>query len=181
MSYLEPLPLDEIEDVDLRRLIARCDELGVPDARFGQILAHKPAQAKAALGAIVHSHFEGNVDHRLKEIIRIQLARLAKDAYFASLRSKKALAAGLTEDMIEAGCGDYEDSPLFGDAWKCALAFAEQMVLDAAKVDAAFYDEMKRHFSEAEIMEIGAFIAIHFGVAKATRPLDLGPAARPGR
>jgi hypothetical protein len=55
------------------------------------------------------------------------------------------------------------------------------MVLDAAKVDAAFYDEMKRHFSEAEIMEIGAFIAIHFGVAKATRPLNLGPAACPGR
>ena len=177
MSFIPPVPIDQIEDRALRDMIARCDELGVPDARFGQILAHKPAQAKAALGAILHSHYEGDVDHRLKEVIRIQLARFAEDQYFASLRSNQAIAAGLTEEIIEAGCGDYDDSPLFSDAEKCALGFAEQMFLDASKVDASFYDEMTRHFSEAEIMELGAFIAIHFGVIKATKPLNLGAVA----
>jgi alkylhydroperoxidase family enzyme len=176
MAYIQPVPMDRIEDAELRDLIARCDEAGVPDARFARILAHKPEQAKAALAVILHSHQQGNVDHRLKEIIRIQLARFAEDEYFASLRSKRALAEGLTEEMIEAGCGDYEDSPLFSDAEKCALRFADQMFLDASKVDKAFYDEMKEHYSEAEIMEIGSFIAIHYGVIKATRPLDLGPA-----
>jgi alkylhydroperoxidase family enzyme len=176
MSYIQPIPMDRIEDAELRALIERCDAAGVPDARFGQILAHKPRQAKAALEVILHSHFEGNVDHKLKEIIRIQLARFAEDDYFASLRSKKALAEGLTEEMIDAGCEDYEDSPLFSEAEKCALRFAEQMFLDASKVDNAFYDEMKEHYSEAEIMEIGSFIAIHYGVIKATRPLNLGPA-----
>jgi alkylhydroperoxidase family enzyme len=174
MSFIPPLPMEKIEDAELREMIARCDELGVPDARFGRILAHKPAQAKAALGAILHSHYEGNVDHKLKEVMRVQLARFAEDDYFASLRSKKAMAAGLTEEVIEAGCGDYDDSPLFSDAEKCALRFAEQMFLDASKVDAAFYDEMKRHFTEAQIMEIGTFIAVHFGVIKATKPLNLG-------
>jgi len=174
MSYIQPIPMDRIEDAELRDLIARCDAAGVPDARFGQILAHKPAQAKAALEVILYSHQEGNVDHKLKEIIRIQLARFAEDEYFASLRSKKAMAAGLNEEMIEAGCGDYDDSPLFTEAEKCALRFAEQMFLDSSKVDAAFYDEMKKHYSEAEIMEIGSFIAIHYGVIKATRPLNLG-------
>ena len=175
MSLIPPLPMDQIDDPELKALIARCDKLGVPDARFCQILAHKPAQAKTSLGAMLHSHYEGNVDHCLKEVIRIQLARFAEDDYFASLRSKKALEAGLTEEKIEAGCGDYDDSPLFSEAEKCALAFAEQMFLDASKVDAAFYGEMKQHFSEAEVMEIGAFIAIHFGIIKATKPLALGP------
>lgn len=177
MSFILPVPLDEIEDEELRELIARGDRLGVPDARFGQILAHKPAQAKAALGAILHSHYEGGVDHKLKEVIRIQLARFAEDEYFASLRSRKAMAGGLTEEIIEAGCGDYDDSPLFSEAEKCALDFAEQMFLDASKVDGAFYDEMKQHFSEAQIMEIGTFIAIHFGAIKATKPLNLGAVA----
>lgn len=166
--------MDEIKDRELRELITRCDELGVPDARFGQILAHKPAQAKAALGAILHSHYEGGVDHKLKEIIRIQLARFAEDEYFASLRSRKALALGLTEEMIDVGCGDYDSSPLFTAAEQCALAFSEQMFLDASKVNTAFYDEMKQYFSEAQIMEIGAFIAIHFGVIKAIKPFKLG-------
>ncbi len=174
MSFIPPVPIDKIEDAELRDMITRCDELGVPGARFAQILAHKPGQAKAALGAILHSHYQGGVDHKLKEVLRIQLARFAEDDYFASLRSKQAMAAGLTEEMIEAGCGDYEDSPLFSDAEKCALRFTEQMFLDASKVDAAFYDEMKQYFSEAQIMEIGTFIAIHFGVIKATKPLNLG-------
>lgn len=177
MSFIQPVPMDRIADAELRALIEKCDAAGVPDARFGQILAHKPEQAKAALEVILYSHQQGSVDHRLKEIIRIQLARFAEDEYFASLRSKKALAEGLTEAMIEAGCGDYEDSSLFSEAEKCALRFAEQMFLDASKVDKAFYDEMKGHYSEAEIMEIGSFIAIHYGVIKATRPLALGAAA----
>ncbi len=174
MALIPPVPMDKIEDADLRAIIARSEELGVPGALFGQILAHRPGQAKAAMGAILHAHYEGNVDHKLKEVLRIQLARFAEDDYFASLRSKQALAAGLTEEMIEAGCGNYEDFPLFSEAEKCALRFTEQMFLDASKVDSAFYDEMKLHFTEAQIMEIGTFIAIHFGAIKAIKPLKLG-------
>lgn len=174
MAFIQPVPIDQIDDAELRDLIAKCDKLGVPDAQFGQILAHKPEQAKSSLAVILHCHFEGDVDHKLKEVIRIQLARFAEDEYFASLRSRPAIADGLTEEMIEAGCDDYDDSPLFSEAEKCALRFAEQMFLDASKVDAAFYDEMREHFTEAQIMEIGTFIAIHFGVIKATRPLNLG-------
>jgi alkylhydroperoxidase family enzyme len=114
--------------------------------------------------ALLMSHADGAVDHRLKEIIRIQLARFAQDPYFSALRSRKALAAGLTEEAIEAGCGDYEESPLFTEAEKCALRYADQMYLDPHKVDAAFYNELKKHYTEAQIMELGAFIAFHYGM-----------------
>lgn len=174
MSFIPPVPADQIDDPELLELIARCEELGVPDERFVRILAHKPAQAKSSLGAMLHSHYEGSVDHKLKEIIRIFLARFVEDDYFASLRSKKALAEGLTEEMVEAACGDYEDSELFSEAEKWALRFSEQMFLDASKVDAAFYGEMKQHYTEAQIMELGTFLAVHFGIMKATKPLRLG-------
>ena len=115
--------------------------------------------------------------HRLKEIIRVQLARFAGDAYFASLRSRWAKAAGLSEDEIEAACGEYEDAACFTEAEKCALRYADQMYLDAGKVDAAFYAELKRHFTEAQIMEIGAFIAFHYGMQMFMRSLA-APAPR---
>jgi hypothetical protein len=38
------------------------------------------------------------------------------------------------------------------------------MLLDANQVDKAFYDEMKKHWSEAQIMELSAFIAFHYGM-----------------
>ena len=94
--------------------------------------------------ALLMSHAQGNVDHKLKEIMRILLARFASDKYFASLRSSKARAMGLTETRIDEGCFAYEDdSKGFSEAEKCALRYADLMFLDANQIDKAFYDEMK--------------------------------------
>jgi alkylhydroperoxidase family enzyme len=170
-THVAPLALGEITDPELRELIDRCSELGVPDTLFPRILARVPHYAKALLRAMLHSHAEGNVDHRLKEVMRVQLARFAGDPYFANLRSKKARAAGLDEATIDAGSGDYDDDPRFTEAEKIALRYSDQMYLDPGKVDRAFYDEMKRHFSEAQIMELGAFIALHYGMQVFMRTL----------
>ncbi len=58
------------------------------------------------LRALLMSHAQGNVDHKLKEIIRILLARFANDKYFARLRSTRARDMGLTEKRIDEGCFD---------------------------------------------------------------------------
>jgi hypothetical protein len=169
---VEPLPLAEIDDPELRDLIARAEELGVPGSAFARIVARSPVHAKPFLRAMMMSHTEGNVDHKLKEVIRILLARFAEDPYFERLRSVKARAEGLTEEVIDAGAGDYEESAFFGEAEKCALRYADQMYLDASKVDAEFYAELKTHFSEAEIMELGAFIALQYGMQMFMRTLE---------
>ena len=109
--------------------------------------------------------------------MRIQIARFAEDPYFSALRSKKAMAAGLTEEIIDAGCEDYEESELFTEAEKVALRYAEQMFLDVSKVDKFFYDEMHKHYSDAEIMEIGAFIALFHGIHMVMRTFDARPLA----
>ncbi|MGH8648942.1 MAG: hypothetical protein ACREUP_06505, partial [Burkholderiales bacterium] len=70
MPHVQPLKPDEIRDPQLLELIRRGEALGVPDALFPRILARVPAHAKALLRALLVSHAEGNVDHRLKEIIR---------------------------------------------------------------------------------------------------------------
>jgi hypothetical protein len=37
------------------------------------------------------------------------------------------------------------------------------MALDPEKIDGAFYDELRRHYSEEEIVELGAFIGFNIG------------------
>ena len=163
-AVIEPVPRDSIADATLRALIARCEEAGVPDDRFIRLLAHVPGYAESLHDALERSHAGGNLDHRLKEIIRIQLARLANDPYFSALRSRRARQAGLTEEMIEAGCGDFESDPRFSAAEKWALRYAWLMFRAPKRVDKAFYEEGKTHYGEAEIMELGAFIAFHYGM-----------------
>jgi alkylhydroperoxidase family enzyme len=174
VTSIEPVRPGEIRDPELQDLIERCERLGVPDSLFPRILSRVPDYAKALLRAMLLSHTEGNVDHQLKEIIRIQLARRAGDPYFAGLRSAKATADGLDEAVISAGCDDYERSPRFNEAEKWALRYADQMYLNPASVDTAFYAGMKHHYSEAQIMELGAFIALHYGMQVFMRTLGNG-------
>ena len=177
MTRIAPLPDTAITDPELRALIGEGEALGVPDALFGRILAHAPAQAKPLMRALLESHATGNVDHALKEVIRIQLARFAGDAYFAALRSNRAKDVGLTEEKIGAGSEDYEDSHLFTEAERSALRYADQMYLDPHKVDAAMYADLKTHWSEPQIMELGAFIAFHYGMQVWMRSLRAIPLA----
>ena len=179
MTYVEPLAREAIADPEMCDLIAQSEALGVPDDLFPRIAARSPELAKPFMRALLMSHAEGNVDHRLKEIIRILLARFAGDKYFAALRSRKAREMGLDEDRIEAGCSDYEDSDLFTEAEKCALRYADQMYLDATKVDAAFYAELKTHFTEPQVMELGAFIAFHYGMQMFMRSLGAAGPTNP--
>ncbi|MGH8642787.1 MAG: carboxymuconolactone decarboxylase family protein [Burkholderiales bacterium] len=173
MAHIQPLPPEEIRDPELLEVIRRGAALGVPDALFPRVMARVPVYAKALLRALIVSHSEGSVDHRLKEIIRLQLARTAGDPYFAGLRSARAMAAGLDEDRIAAGAGRFEDDARFSPAEKWALRYAREMYLNPERIDAAFYAEGKQHYTEAEIMELGAFIAFHYGMQAFTRTLGL--------
>lgn len=175
MPHIAPLKPEEIRDPELRELIRRGEELGVPDALFSRILARAPVHAKALLRALLHSHTEGSVDHRLKEIIRVQLARTAGDPYFGGLRSARAEREGLDENRIAAGSGKFEQDPRFTAAEKWALRYAREMYLNPEKIDAAFYAEGKRHYTEAQIMELGAFIAFHYGMQAFARTLGAKP------
>ena len=168
---IEPLERSQVSDPELVKLMERCEALGVPDSLFPRILARVPEYAKPLLRALLLSHAEGDLDHKLKEVIRVQLARTAGDPYFGGLRSSKARAAGLAEDTIAAAAGGHD--PRFSPAERWALTYAREMYLNPEKIDAAFYAQGKLHYSEAQIMELGAFIAFHYGMQAFARTLHL--------
>ncbi|HVN43502.1 MAG TPA: hypothetical protein VMT50_12020 [Steroidobacteraceae bacterium] len=178
MTHVAPLPRAAITDPEMLALMAQAEALGVPDDLFPRLVARAPAQAVPFMRALIMSHAQGAVDHKLKEIMRILLARFARDDYFASLRSRKAAAMGLTEARIEAGCNAYESDASFSAAEKWALRYADLMFLDAAQLTPAFYDEGKTYYSEAQILELGAFIAFHYGCDMFMRSMGAGAVKR---
>ena len=171
MTIIPPLEDHQVQEKGWEEVLRRCREVRTPDELFVRILARAPGYAKAIHDAMYLSHVEGNVDHKLKEIIRIQLARRAGDTYFAQLRSEKAKKEGLTEGLIEAGCADFRNDPRFTPAEKWALSYAWLMYREPQKLDQRFYDEGKKYWTEAQIMELGAMIALHYGMAVFMRTL----------
>lgn len=53
----------------------------------------------------------------------------------------------------------WRDSPLFTDAERAALLYAERMTITAERIDDGFFAELKRHFTEAQIVELAAAVA----------------------
>jgi hypothetical protein len=65
MTYVAPLSREAIIDPEMRDLIAQSEALGVPNDLFPRIAARSPELAKPFMCALLMSHAEGNVDHRL--------------------------------------------------------------------------------------------------------------------
>ena len=65
--------------------------------------------------------------------------------------------------MIDEGIGYYETSTNFTEAEKIALRFSDLMDTEPDKIDEAFYNQLKQHYSTEEIVELGAFIGFNIG------------------
>jgi alkylhydroperoxidase family enzyme len=69
-------------------------------------------------------------------------------------------ALGLTDEEFDALQGEYRASALFSDREKAVLGWSEAMTLNTAKHDDAVWAELRRHFGDAEIVEISLACAL---------------------
>lgn len=90
-----------------------------------------------------------------------------------TVRYAGARQAGLTEDKIQALSN--LDSDRFTPRERAALRFADQMATDHLKIDDAAFAEVRRHFSEAEIVELGVSTAIFVGFGRLNTVLGIDP------
>jgi hypothetical protein len=69
----------------------------------------------------------------------------------------------LSEELLDEGIDHYAESGRFTAAEKVALRYSELMSVNPDAVDAAFFDELRKHYSDDEIVELGAFIGFNLG------------------
>ena len=90
-----------------------------------------------------------------------------------NIRYAGARQAGLTEEKIAAL--DTLESEKFTPRERAAIRFAELMAADHLKIDDAFFAELKRHFSNAEIVELGVSVALNLGLGRLNAVLGIEP------
>jgi alkylhydroperoxidase family enzyme len=121
-------------------------------------MQRKPALVRAFVmmqRAIWDPH--GKVDRGFKRIVAHVASRTAEDAYSMAHTASGALHFGIAEDKLGASWS-YASSPLYSEAEKAALDLAVAASQNA--VSNAMFAELRRHWSEEEIVEIVAAIAM---------------------
>jgi alkylhydroperoxidase family enzyme len=58
---------------------------------------------------------------------------------------------------------------------RAAIRFAEKLAVDHRKVDDALWSEVRRHFSEAEVIELVAHTTVYIGFGRFNDIIGLEP------
>jgi AhpD family alkylhydroperoxidase len=101
---------------------------------------------------------QANIDHRLRELIRIRASQLNGCAYCIDMHTKDARKLGETEQRIYA-LPAWRETPFFTVRERAALAFTESVTLLARDhVPDAAYAEVAAAFDEAEVAALLSLI-----------------------
>ena len=81
----------------------------------------------------------------------------------------------MTEADLE-DAADFERSQTLTEAEKLALRYADQMQVDPRVITKEWYDQLLRHYTEAEVMELAIFVAVNLGFHAVFSTLEFPPA-----
>ena len=168
ISYVDP---STIEDPAMLAEFERCAREGTPRPESQAIRAHVPAAFWSFANTWRDVFKNGVADHNIKELCRIYVSRSVLCEFCGNQRSIKAAKSGLKEDDY-ADLINFESSEHYDERQKAALAYAEGITWDLPATD-ALWDRLHKHFSEAELVEIGYFVAITMGQQRWLRTLNI--------
>lgn len=153
-------PLEEMDE-RMRAEMDRCAREGTPRPESSAVRAHAPNAFWAFADSWQAVFHHGVCDHAIKELCRVYISRTVKCEFCGNQRSIKARGAGLLEAQYD-DLLNFESSSRFDDRQKAALAYTEAIAwrLDT---DDAFWDRLRRNFTEAELVELGCFVALTYG------------------
>ncbi|HXQ52933.1 MAG TPA: carboxymuconolactone decarboxylase family protein [Stellaceae bacterium] len=168
ISYVDPAT---ITDEAMLAELERCRREGTPRPESQAVRAHVPAAFWSFAQAWDGVFRNGVMDHAIKELARVYVSRSVKCEYCGNQRSVKSRRQGLVEDDYR-DLLEFEKSVRYDERQKAALAYAEAITWDL-DTDDAFWERLKRHFTEPQIVELGYFVAITMGQQRWLRTLNI--------
>lgn len=105
-------------------------------------------------------YHNGVLDYELKELLRAYIALSADCGYCA----KQGTAAAF-DDTQKNELFHYEASSRFSEREKVALRYADAIMWDpqSAATDEGLWNDLRSHFTEPEIVELGYWVGFTFG------------------
>jgi len=122
-----------------------------------RVASHSPKLAQALLGFMIPAlrhEVTGILDIQTKTLAILKTSMLNGCGYCVGHNTALGRSVGFSDAQIEAIEGDYHASDLFTPAEKAAIAWAECLTLRTYRQRPEVMQELKRHFSEQQIVEI---------------------------
>ena len=122
-------------------------------------MARRPRIAEAFMDLNQAVLYEGTVPEELKMLVSLVASQAAGCRYCQAHMANLAHIYRASAEKI-AAVWEYETSPLFSEAERAALRLSHKAALQPNLADESDFAELRRHFSDDEIVEIVATIAL---------------------
>ena len=168
ISYV---PLDRMDDA-MRAEMDRCRREGTPRPESSAVRAHVPACFWFFANSWRDIFRNGILDHAIKELCRLYVSRSVQCEYCGNQRSVKAAQSGKVVEKQVDDLLNFETSPNYDERQKAALSYAEAIAWHL-NPDDAYWERLRRHFSEPELVELGCMIGLTLGQQSWLRLLNI--------
>ena len=115
---------------------------------------------------------KGRLPRRLVELLRLRVAFHNQCRSCMAVRYGSALDDGLDENLVCSLEKPHEADDLT-DAEKAALAYADKMATDHLSITDATFDELSKHFDDAEKMELCLHVGTFVGYGRMSATLAM--------
>ena len=159
MAHLRPLENEEVEDADIRERFEHYQNTRGFTPNSIRTMARRPNIVKAFMSLNQAVLYEGTVDPQLKMLVSLISSVSAGCLYCQSHMTNLSHIYEAPDEKI-ADILLYETSPHFSDGERAALDLAYKAAQVPNAVTDKEFDRLKLHFSEAEIVEIVASVAL---------------------
>lgn len=136
------------------------------------IIGRLPAAAEALGSLTAALRANGTLSPRLLELVRLRIAFFNQCRSCIAVRYQSAIDDGLDEDAV-CSLERPADAENLSAAEREALHFAELFATNHLTIDDAVYDELREHFSEDELVELGLHCAIALGIGRLSATWDV--------
>lgn len=163
MSRIEKLPPDQWD----ARLVAAIQPDNLTDLEQGltRYFAHCPEQALGLMGFGGALKRNRTLPERLVELVRLRVAFFNQCRSCMAIRYSDAVADGVTEGLV-CSLERPQEAESLTAAEKAAIRYGELMATDHLAIDERVYADLREHFTEAQIVELGMTVAFFVGFGR---------------
>jgi len=143
---------------------------------FIEVFAQAPHLLNLVMNEFyVKVFFGGEVPQRYKQLARLRLSLVHGCRTCNKQNVPGALEAGFAQTQIDVLAANTPSPPLFSEADLAVIEYTDQMVLTNmhGEISTELFQRLRRHFSEAQILELGVVMAIIGGMAKLSFLLEV--------
>lgn len=132
---------------------------------LSRYFAHCPDQALGLMQFGGALKMNRQLSDRLVELVRLRIAFFNQCRSCMAIRYSDAVADGVDEGAV-CSLEKPQEADNLSDAEKAAIRFGELMATDHLAINDAIYDELRKHFNEAQIVELGMTCAFFVGFGR---------------